>query len=479
MSNNSAIYGYHGIYLYESANNIIRDNHFKNCYESISLYFSQLNNISYNSVIGGDGIHIRGSWNNTITNCNISNTDNGIYVYDDGGGNFAKHNTIINNIALNNQCGIHLYCTDNNTVKNNNASLNDRYGIELRYSSNNTIANNMALSNDWESILISWDSDNNIITNNNASSSGYGIFINDCSNNTVSSNHMSDNIYGIAIDEPHSINNTIFENDISSNEYGIYVSFSPTNNLIYHNNFINNTNQAYDNSFGNNSWDNGYPSGGNYWSDYVGVDLNSTPTQDIPPPDGLGDTPYIINGNSKDNYPLMVPTFYEYESYISLSEGWNLISIPLIQCYESIHQVLDNITGKWDYIQAYDALDSDHWKTNATFKPDQLNDLKLLNHKIGFWINITEPNVNLTVYGYKTEMTSIPLYAGWNLVGYPTLNDTMTVANALWGTGADRVEVCDTSEPYNLKEVVSTYVMKPGEGYWIHVPSDTIWVVDW
>ena len=102
-----------------------------------------------------------------------------------------------------------------------------------------------------------------------------------------------------------------------------------------------------------------------------------------------------------------------------------------------------------------------------------------LDYRMGFWINITEPGVFLTLKGQIPDNTVIPLKAGWNLVGYPTLNDTMTVGNALWGTGADRVEVCDALAPYRLREVGSTYIMKPGEGYWVHVPADTTWVVDW
>ncbi|MCK4266788.1 MAG: hypothetical protein KAX31_05860, partial [Thermoplasmata archaeon] len=61
----------------------------------------------------------------------------------------------------------------------------------------------------------------------------------------------------------------------------------------------------------------------------------------------------------------------------------------------------------------------------------------------------------------------------------PTLTDTMNIGCALWGTGADKIEICDTSEPYNIKEVGPTYIMKPGEGYWVRVPADTAWVVDW
>jgi hypothetical protein len=49
-----------------------------------------------------------------------------------------------------------------------------------------------------------------------------------------------------------------------------------------------------------NFWDNG--SEGNYWSNYNGTDANR---------DGIGDTPYIIEVNSTDRYPLMsiIPEF--------------------------------------------------------------------------------------------------------------------------------------------------------------------------
>jgi len=128
-------------------------------------------------------------------------------------------------------------------------------------------------------------------------------------------------------------------------------------------------------------------------------------------------------------------------------------------------------------VKYYDNTDTnDPWKTYRVGA--STNDLAGIDNTMGFWINITEPNVNLTVSGYEPDSTNINLYAGWNLVGYPTQN-TDTVANALWGTGADRVEVFNATEPYLIKEVEATYVMKPGEGYWVHVPADSVWVVDW
>src|SRR5437667_7805886 len=77
---------------------------------------------------------------------------------------------------------------------------------------------------------------------------------------------------------------------------------------IYHNNFIQNDSQAYQSNTGI-TWDNGYPSGGNYWSNYAGVDNCSGPQQNIcPSPDGIGDTPPSIDGTVyQDRYPLMKP----------------------------------------------------------------------------------------------------------------------------------------------------------------------------
>jgi len=56
-----------------------------------------------------------------------------------------------------------------------------------------------------------------------------------------------------------------------------------------------------------NVWDDGYPSGGNYWSDHIDVDNNKGPYQNITGSDGIWDNLYMINSNNTDRYPLAFP----------------------------------------------------------------------------------------------------------------------------------------------------------------------------
>ncbi|MCK5037558.1 MAG: right-handed parallel beta-helix repeat-containing protein, partial [Thermoplasmata archaeon] len=187
--------------------------------------------------------------------------------------------------------------------------------------------------------------------------------------------------------------------------------------------------------------------------------------------------------NNQDNWPFTIQDDWLTSTIsnhtIILEEGWNLISTPFANADPSIDNVLADINGKWDYILAYDASEpSNHWKSNATFKPQQLNDLLSLDHEMGFWINITEAGASLFLEGYEVQ-TTIQLRAGWNLIGYPTLNNNTTIAEALAGTGYTMVEGFNATAPYHVEVLADNYVMKPGEGYWVHVPADTGWVVDW
>ena len=104
--------------------------------------------------------------------------------------------------------------------------------------------------------------------------------------------------------------NMIYGNNIVNNsQAGIYLDRAD-GNTIFHNNLFNNLNVYVDELAHFNLFDAGYPSGGNYWSDYVGVDEKSGPIQGDLGGDGIGDVPYIVNSEHADNFPLMGPINY-------------------------------------------------------------------------------------------------------------------------------------------------------------------------
>lgn len=110
--------------------------------------------------------------------------------------------------------------------------------------------------------------------------------------NNISRNGF--NCYGIEV--YHCTWGNISENQIVDNYVGLRLSVGTSNFRVFHNNFINNTYQAWD--VLSNTWDDGYPSGGNYWDNYTDVDVND---------DGIWDNPFVIDHDSQDNYPLAEP----------------------------------------------------------------------------------------------------------------------------------------------------------------------------
>jgi parallel beta-helix repeat protein len=137
-----------------------------------------------------------------------------------------------------------------------------------------------------------------------------GIYVSGGGSNIIKGNNLMNNFCGISFTGTQ--NNLIVENNIenSSNPaksgYGI-VFWGATNNTIYHNSFIGNDVQAYndifDPPFSINTWDNSYPSGGNYWSDYQTKYHNAAEIGNT----RIGDTAYVIDSKNRDRYPLTDP----------------------------------------------------------------------------------------------------------------------------------------------------------------------------
>jgi len=350
-SNNNSILGnnvtanyYHGISLSWSSNNsILGNNVTANGYNGIDLsWFSNDNSVHGNNVTNNwKGIYLDRCSNNTfrtnhmssnglnfgvggeilshfINDIDASNTVDDKLIYYlvnrqneivplDAGYVALINSTNVTALNLNlknNYEGILLAYTNNSLITGSIITNND-HGMKLVYSFNNTISGNSIDNNYYRGMLLDGSSYNTVTNNTVTNSGGSGVYISYSSNhNMILGNNITNNAYGIYV--ASSSSNTICKNNIVNNiPYGIYIHYS-SNNVVYHNNFINNAVQVY--SVGSvNVWDDGYPSGGNHWSDYVSVDVKNGIGQDLPGSDGIGDTPYTIDADNVDRYPLMNP----------------------------------------------------------------------------------------------------------------------------------------------------------------------------
>ena len=260
----------------------------------IHIEYSNGNNISYNIITDnyGDGIRLEGSSNNLILSNNITENHSGVAILYS-----SLNNTIQKNRLIDNFSGIYVSDSDNQSLLQNTVKLSGNNGIDIDDSSNNVIFGNIVLDS-YNFGMVIYRSAGDIIYQNHLSTNIKGIWLSFSENNTVFRNNLTNNEHGLDICS--SSNNLIFENVIFNNEIGILLtSINPMSNTVWNNDFVDNTKQALDDSSeANVFWDNG--SEGNYWRDYDGTDNND---------DGIGDTPYVIDENNRDNYPLI-------ESYI-------------------------------------------------------------------------------------------------------------------------------------------------------------------
>ncbi|MBX5327901.1 hypothetical protein HM003_00900 [Candidatus Bathyarchaeota archaeon A05DMB-5] len=302
-----------------------------------------------NRTKSSDGILLAYTNNTRIKNNNLTSNCDGIYLYN------CSNNTIIGNIIQRNNYGVYITNSTNNMISGNTLEDNDEDGIEIYYSTNCTTSNNEIRGNNYgirashSSIVIS---ENNIsaidtcididtsectIYANNITNSYYAIDLTSSSDNIICKNNITSNEYGIILWSSN--NNTICENNIVNNTESIYLSESE-NNTIYHNNFINNTNliSTYASPC---TWDNGYPSGGNYWSDHVGVDADY---------DSISDTQYIIDVDNIDRYPLMGPiNIFDAGTWDGTAQKIDIISNSTVSNFElNIDQkmISFNVTGE-------------------------------------------------------------------------------------------------------------------------------------
>ncbi|MEA1864118.1 MAG: NosD domain-containing protein, partial [Euryarchaeota archaeon] len=181
------------------------------------------------------------------------------------------------------------YATGDAVVEDNTITNNVGHGMAISLVEgksatvrNNKIDDNAGASSDGIYVYIQGKGGVSTIENNLVKDSGrYGIYLTGATNSTISGNNILKNSYGMRL-------------------------YSSSNSTIFHNNFIENANYNANDDGKSNSWDGGYPTAGNYWSDHVGADNLMGPGQNQSGIDGIIDTPYPVQGGSGvDRYPLV------------------------------------------------------------------------------------------------------------------------------------------------------------------------------
>jgi len=303
----------------------------------ISIYADD-NHVVGNGILSNFyGIIVNNCSNTEITgNYIVSNVMDGIYLL------YTSNNLVSNNVITENGFqGMFLYDTSNNLISENNITRNGKDGIQLRnYCSQITIKENNLEMNNIDGIKIMESQVSNVLITKNTiiSNRWNGIHLMNGNHNEIHENQITSNLWdGIHIGNADE--NIIQKNTIKNNyDHGIDFLFDGCeNNIIYHNNIINDA--ASDN--GNNQWDNGPDAGGNYWSYYNGKDENN---------DGIGDTPFSIPGSgNEDRYPFMMPLQPPEKPQTPTGNTFGAVGTSYIYSTRSTDANRNTIQYGWDW----------------------------------------------------------------------------------------------------------------------------------
>ena len=300
-----------------------------------------------NNTLSGDGF---GIWLNHVTKAQVSNNivkgnlslrsadrGNGIQIAN------VTHSHVYSNEVHEIRDGIYVISSQNNLIENN--VMHDlRYGIHYMYSYDNTVKDNTAYNTRAGYALMS-SRRLTISGNKTTDSEDYGFLLNFITQSTFSHNHIK-NVWtkpenkvlgrdGKGLFVYNSGYNTLENNIVDTAEIGIHLTAGSENIKIYGNSFINNPTQVKYVSNKKQEWSQGGK--GNYWSNYLGWDMDNDGIGDaiFEPNDGIDklvwqypemkmimDSPAILilrwvqkqfpvlkPPGVKDSYPLMSPHF--------------------------------------------------------------------------------------------------------------------------------------------------------------------------
>ena len=334
VESNVTANGYDGILVDQSSESYISLNKVSsNGNDGLKLLNSSSNNVITENTItlnNDDGIQLSDSPQNTISDNTISqNSDVGIYALN------SSTTTVIGNTVTNNRNGLEMTSSHSNEVDDNTFNSNGLYGISLSTSPDSILERN-TMNNNYDGIYAYQSPRNAFLQNEIQGNDQYGIWLDFSSNNTLSSNNITGNsqtgIYlryssdtavsdnlesnsNSGLSFSGSSNCLVLRNMFVNNNNGIAFAFSSTNNQVYQNNFVNNTQQATSTTAV--TWESGLE--GNFWSDYSGSDQNL---------DGIGDAPYVIDGANDDDLPLL-GIFHSFDAL--LGHHVNVISNSTVE----------------------------------------------------------------------------------------------------------------------------------------------------
>jgi len=269
--------------------------------------------LSYIQLPQGGTIELAYSTSATIAHSNAS----GILLH------YATNTLVTNTIARMGARGFELWHSSSCTLSNCAASDN-KYGFALSYSNSCVLSGCIAVANKWYGLWLHYDSNCTLF------------------NCTTSTTHYGNGIY-IYGSEYCSVIGCWIENNRGAGIALIYC-----NNLTIYNNFFNNTINIHvyscnDLCFNTTAYTPG-PNivggpylGGNYWSNYTGVDANG---------DGYGDTPYSIT----DAYAGAV--FYDYLPLVPPP-----LAVMLKEPQQGQIYTYTRITIRWTYINTSAPID--------------------------------------------------------------------------------------------------------------------------
>lgn len=246
-----------GIRLRKSTQFTIRNNVFNEAFFAIYLQNSSHGLIENNLVTANYGAE--------------SNSGNAIHAW------YCSYLEVAHNIIKGNRDGIYFEFVDNSVVHNNLSQNNIRYGLHFMFSDNDHYYDNEFVENG-AGVAVMYSKNikmNNNLFKKNWGAASYGLLLKDIFDSDIYKNRFYQNSVGIFMETSNRIN--IFLNELSENGWAIKMSGGNQNNVLTKNNFLNNTFNLSVHSVG---FDNKFDE--NYWSDYVGYDLNNDSIGDVP-----------------------------------------------------------------------------------------------------------------------------------------------------------------------------------------------------